>query len=205
MPNQQNPSGRRVCDTERKGTSKRNVPFQNERKPGAPKGNRNAADNRSSTKFQPGNTASLKHGGYAEIHLDTLGDEERALIESLSLDLETLLLDEIGLYIVRSRRLLIMSREVLNREAAQVLVSTVRHEKHNASGDGFPGEPYNLTTSTESNTKAYVRIEQELTRLQRATLETVETLHYIREDKGTEGVPLLDSGGDILIYVPGSC
>lgn len=72
-----------------------------QKKPGGQRGNRNAAGHGAPT----GNTNAVTHGAYATVHLDSLTPEERAYIETITVDAETAMLRELQLLIAKERDL----------------------------------------------------------------------------------------------------
>ena len=73
-------------------------------KPGAPFGNHNAFANRGGPPL--GSVNALKHGGYSQVYWDTIDEAERAMIQDMPEDEETMLLDQIKLFSVRERRIM---------------------------------------------------------------------------------------------------
>lgn len=71
------------------------------KKPGGQKGNRNAAGHGAPER----NTNAVTHGAYTTVHLNDLSAEERAYIESLTIDAEANMLRELQLLLVKERDL----------------------------------------------------------------------------------------------------
>ena len=196
----------------RNQTKKRSQPSANKKlQPhGAPKGNQNACGNGA----PHGNDNAVKHGGYSAVYWDTLSDEERALIEDMPQDEETLLIDQIKMYSVRERRLLIAIRNVKEQKGNQVLSSVSRTEQKRAFATEeekelyneiqaekiaekkiLPGETYSLYTLTESKDSALSRLEAELTRVQNAKTKAIATLSKLNIEK--ERLALIREKDDI--------
>lgn len=81
----------------KEGKKKANV-----RKPGPPKGNKNAEGSGAPER----NKNALKHGGYSAVYWDVLSDEEQEMIEGTPNNEEALLMEQIQLFAVRERRLM---------------------------------------------------------------------------------------------------
>ena len=69
------------------------------KKRGGQKGNKNAAGHGAPV----GNNNAETHGAYSRVHLDSLTPEERAYIESLTLDTEAVMLRELQLLMAKER------------------------------------------------------------------------------------------------------
>jgi uncharacterized protein (UPF0335 family) len=73
----------------------------NAKKPGGQRGNRNAAGHGA----PKGNSNAETHGAYSRVHLEDLTPEERAYIESLTLDTESAMLRELQLLMAKEQDL----------------------------------------------------------------------------------------------------
>ncbi len=178
----------------------------NGNKKGAPKGNKNAAGKDSGAPL--GNQYALKHGGYSEIYWDTLDEDEKSIIEDMPQDEETLLIDQIKLYTVRERRILLAIQKVQTAKSDQILSSVSREETKRVfdgendeekaqqkalykekiaekvgSGERLPGEAYQLFTNTENKQNVISRLEDELTRVQRAKNQAIDSLAKLNIEK----------------------
>lgn len=181
---------------------------------GAPKGNQNAVGNDGGAPL--GNDNATKHGGYSAVYWDTLTDEEKSLIEDMPRDEETLLIDQIKMYSVRERRLLMAIADVKKQKGGQVLASVSRTENKRAfatkedkelyeerqadkvaKGDILPGESYSLYTVTESKDTALARLESELTRIQNAKTKAIATLSKMNIEK--ERLALIREKDDVEV------
>lgn len=179
---------------------------------GAPKGNKNACGNGAPL----GNDNATKHGGYSAVYWDTLTDEEKALIDDMPKDEETLLIDQIKMCSVRERRLLIAIADMKKQKGNQVLASVSRTENKRAfatkedkelydeiqaekvaNRDILPGEAYSLHTLTESKDTALARLEAELTRIQNAKTKAITALAKLNIEK--ERLALIREKDDIEI------
>ena len=94
-------------------------------KPGAPFGNHNAFANRGGPPL--GSVNALKHGGYSQVYWDTIDEAERAMIQDMPEDEETMLLDQIKLFSVRERRIMQAIEKVKGKDE-QMTNTTVKTE-----------------------------------------------------------------------------
>ncbi len=155
---------------------------------GAPKGNKNA----------------LKHGGYSAVYWDTLDDEEKSLIMDIPKSEEELLLDQIKLYSVRERRLMSSIRKV------KVSMMITDNEENIKKTDQI----FNTMILTETEKKSRVvqrektinfehtdnrllRLEAELTKVQRAKNKCLDSLFRIHNEN--EKLDLIRENNDIEI------
>ena len=134
---------------------------------GAPKGNSNAET----------------HGAYSRVHLDDLTPEERAYIESLTLDAEAAMLRELQLLMAKERDLTRKIKRYENADPAELFVDRVvemrtpksneRH-KHNEEKleellierDNFHWEMNSIQTPTTAQEKKLAKYEREIEELQ---------------------------------------
>ena len=189
------------------------------KKKGAPQkggqpGNKNALGNDGGAPL--GNDNATKHGGYSAVYWDTLTDEEKALIDDMPKDEETLLIDQIKMCSVRERRLLIAISDMKKQKGNQVLASVSRTENKRAfatkedkelydeiqadkvaKGDILPGEAYSLYTVTESKDTALTRLEAELTRIQNTKTKAIATLSKMNIEK--ERLALIRDKDDVEV------
>ncbi len=150
----------------------------------------------------------MKHGGYSAVYWDTLDEDEKSIIEDMPQDEETLLIDQIKLYTVRERRILLAIQKVQNAKGDQILSSVSREETKRVfdgendeekaqqkalykekiaekvgSGERLPGEAYQLFTNTENKQNVISRLEDELTRVQRAKNQAIDSLAKLNIEK----------------------
>lgn len=169
-------------------------------KKGGQKGNKNAVGNDGGAPL--GSQNALKHGGYSAVYWDTLDEDEKSIIEDMPQDEETLLIDQIKLYTVRERRILLAIQKVQNAKGDQVLDSvssqetkrrfrdTTQKEQYNqmieekiASGERLPGDAYTIYTNTDNKQNVISRLEDELTRVQRAKNQAIDSLAKLNIEK----------------------
>lgn len=192
----------------KQNNSKGNAPL----KRGAPKGNKNAVG-----KGAPkGSQNNLKHGGYSQIYWDTLDETEKELIESIPKSEEELLIEQIKLYSVRERRVLQAIKIMKGKKNNQVVSSVTRFETNREfkseeeeqiytnimfdkmmNGKKLPGKEYNQTISSESTDNIIARLENELTRIQRAKTRSIEALAKLNLEK--ERLELIKQKDDVEI------
>lgn len=176
------------------------------KKKGGQKGNKNAVGNDGGAPL--GSQNALKHGGYSAAYWDTLDEDEKSIIKDMPQDEETLLIDQIKLYTVRERRILLAIKKVQNAKSDQILSSVSREETKRVfdgendeekaqqkalykekiaekvgSGERLPGEAYQLFTNTENKQNVISRLEDELTRVQRAKNQAIDSLAKLNIEK----------------------
>lgn len=173
----------------------------NGKKKGGQKGNKNAIGNIGGG-APLNNQNAVTHGGYSAAYWDTLDDTEKSIIKDMPQDEETLLLDQIKLYTVRERRILLAIQKVQKAKGDQVLDSVssqemkrrfrdaLQKEQYNqmidekaASGERLPGEAYTIYTNTENKQNVISRLEDELTRVQRAKNQAIDSLAKLNIEK----------------------
>jgi uncharacterized protein YjcR len=167
-------------------------------KPGAPFGNHNAFANRGGPPL--GSVNALKHGGYSQVYWDTIDEAERAMIQDMPEDEETMLLDQIKLFSVRERRIMQAIEKVKGKDE-QLTNTTVKTEVRmdndsNETEDESP-KPYTLVTSTENKHNVVARLEDELTRVQRAKSQAIATLSKLNIEK--QKIALIKEKDDVEI------
>lgn len=183
--------------TERSSKKKANV-----RKTGAPKNNKNAVGHKGVNTFTAGNKAAEKHGAYSKVYWDTLDDEEREMIEDVPEDEEDLLLQQIQLYSVRERRIMQAIKKYREQKEPVVLLGITRYENKRTfddpddkelygqkikekvlKGERLPGESYKLQTETENKDNLIIRLERELSSVQKAKSKALDSLVRLRLEK----------------------
>lgn len=146
---------------------------QTKKKSGAPLGNKNA----------------FKHGGYSAAYFDTLDEDEKAMIENMPESEEELLLDQIKLYTVNERRLLLAIQKVKKD-------TTFIDENGNVKSTDKIFDTMNMrvTQRTYSTEKEQIqnfehkdnrlmRLYAELTKVQRAKTKCLESLFRIHHEQ----------------------
>ena len=159
---------------------------------GAPIGNKNAAGNNGGA--PKGSKNALKHGGYSVVSWDELSEEERAMAASMEdTDTEDNLHEEVVLYTIRERRLLRAinnMKEVTLKGNIEVSTNVSIHKK--GSGADTRVVESTTTTNLERAEIAVLRLERELTSVQKAKARTLQTLDEVRRANGKDDDTWLD-------------
>lgn len=164
---------------------------------GAPPGNKNAVGNPGGGAPE-GNKNNHKHGLYETVYWDTLDDTELDMIRNLEFEKQEQLIDQIKLLSVRERRLLLAIKEYKEKANGLTLDSVIRRR---SDTDGSLISKSNKVSHTETVTKTIstfdvlMRLESELTRVQRAKTRCLESLSrlHIAEER----LKLLRENGDM--------
>ena len=85
----------------------------NVRHKGGQPGNRNAVGNKGGP-LKPGDKIAEKHGAYSSVYWDVLDESEKDMIEDIPMDEEMLLIEQIQLFAVRERRIMIAINKYRN-------------------------------------------------------------------------------------------
>ncbi len=167
--------GKKSCNQKNEKKSQKDAP-----KPrGAPKGNKNAAGNNGGA--PKGSKNALKHGGYSVVSWDELSDEERVMAESMEdTDTEDNLHEEIILYTIRERRIL----RAINSLNAVTLNGSVEIGTNISVSKAVDVKTSTTTKSYERVEIAILRLERELTSVQKAKARTIQTLDEVRRANG---------------------
>lgn len=153
---------------------------------GAPLGNKNAAGNNGGA--PKGSKNALKHGGYSVVKWDEITDEERAMAESMEdTDTEDNLHEEVVLFTIRERRILraINSLKAVTLNGSIEIGTNISVYKE---GSGSSAKIKSSTTSKnlERAEIAVLRLERELTSVQKAKARTLQTLDEVRRANGKD-------------------
>lgn len=154
---------------------------------------------------QPGNTNAVQHGGYRQVYLDSLTPEEISLIETTPKDEEYQLCEQIAVYTVSERRLLTAIKKVMNgvtvkNEDGEYIISD--KIMSNGSQKNETGGMLGITTTTkqvnyEHTDNRYLRLQAELTKVQRAKTKCIEALSRLHLEK--ERLELLKDDNEVEI------
>ena len=172
------------------------------KKKGAPKGNKNAVGNKSSA---PRNQKAVKHGAYRSVFFNFLGDEDRELLDSMSdVDPEDRLLMEIQALTIRERRVMkaiegyknekLYVQAIDQKNSMRCFSAGEEGEKEKAeykrvketlinAGVSLPGEASSRNTRTEATVDLIIRLDRELTSIQRQIASDIKQLEELRESK----------------------
>lgn len=166
------------------------------KKIGAPYGNQNAFANRGGPPI--GSANALKHGGYSKIYFDSLTEEETELAEDMPKDEETLLLDQIKLYSIRERRIMHAIEKIKGNKTEQITNTTSKTEICcDDKSENEKATSYTLTTTSENKHNVVARLEDELTRVQRAKSQAIATLSKLNIEK--QKIALIKEKDDVEI------
>lgn len=172
------------------------------KKRGGQKGNVNAVGNNGGA--PSGNSNALKHGGYSKILQSNLSEEEKALFKSVPKDSEEILNDELALLTVREHRLLKAIKKYTDMPGGQTVqyitsnetkkifakeeeeqknrYEELRQAKRAEDKISYFGKDVNVTTQTEATYNIVLRLERELTSVQRQKERTAMLLHRMGYD-----------------------
>lgn len=173
---------KKSCNQKRKGCNQENGP-------GAPEGNQNAKGNKGGGAPER-NQNNYKHGAFAKIYADQLTDEEKELLSEIDTDEEMQLNNQLLMLTLRERRLLNRIREFQDgAKQGQTLSRAVSQKSKTYYGDVgntqgakprkkvTKGEIYESTTTETESVANYIAIlEAELTKIQRAKMQTAKAL-----------------------------
>lgn len=148
-------------------------------KGGAPRGNKNAVGNRGGA-APKGNTNAVTTGEFETLFFDCLDSDERRLAESVSLDKEQLLLQEIQLLTVRERRML---KRIENLRQADF--TTVSKKSGIEKGNRTDLSEDRATLGQIQN------IEDALTRVQARKQAAIDSLHRYGVDDARLEIELM--------------
>lgn len=181
------------------------TPEQKEKKKrGGQKGNVNAVGNNGGA--PSGNTNALKHGGYSKILKSTFTEEEAELFSDTPQSELDVMQDEVAVLTVREHRLLQAIKkytDIKGGQAVQYITSNEtkkvfaqdeqqqkdRYEelcqsKRDEDKISYFGKDVNVTTQTEATYNIVLRLERELTAVQKQKHKILETIARIKNERG---------------------
>lgn len=144
------------------------------KKRGAQFGNKNAVGNRGGPGAPKRNHNAEKHGAYSKIYFDTLDDEERELLESVDLNEEQILLQQIRDLTIKARRLKRRIKEAEEERGGLTLDGVVR--ERTPTGE-------KTTTITTSTFDRVIKLEAELDKTQGRITKATDTLIKYRDEQ----------------------
>lgn len=143
-----------------------------------------------------------KHGGYREVFMDALDEDEQALVKFVPEDEEMLLMEQIQLFSIRERRILKAINKYLGQKGDVAVSDVTRYEEKRAfkskeeedeydrrqkvkvdKEELLPGKSYSINTHTTNKDLVIARLEQELSSVQNKKTKAIETLSKIRMEK----------------------
>lgn len=161
------------------------------RKPGAPKGNKNAEGAGAPER----NKNAEKHGAYSSVYWDVLKPEELEMIEDIPTDEEVLLMEQIKFFAVRERRIMIAINKYMEVKGGQYISGVTSFEDKRKfkepdeekaymeavkakvkKGERLPGERHSIQTNTGATIDLVSRLEKELTSIQSKKTKTIDSL-----------------------------
>ena len=173
----------------------------NARHKGGQLGNKNAVGNKGGP-LKPGDKIAKKHGAYSSVYWDTLDDDEKDMIEDIPMDEEMLLIEQIQLFAVRERRIMVAINKYRNMKGEVCLYDFARSEskrafktdddkqlyedrieKKIAAEERLPGDMYNMVTNMENKDNMIARLEKELSTVQSKKTKAIEALAKLRLEK----------------------
>lgn len=171
------------------------------KKRGAPKGNQNSKGH-SAGKGNPHPIPPLKHGGYSNVYWDTLSGEEKELIDTMPQDEETMLIDQIKVFTVRERRIMMAINKYRDSQEPVAISNVYRSEQKRmfdtdedkrlyderqrmkiAADKKLPGHAYQIQTATENKDNIIARLESELSNVQAKKTRAIEALVKLNLEK----------------------
>lgn len=193
-------------DTKKKKTERSQKKKPNARHKGGQPGNRNAAGNKGGP-LKPGDKIAEKHGAYSAVYWDVLDDTEKEMIEDIPMDEEMLLIEQIQLFAVRERRIMMAINKYRRlkqggKETDLSVYAVVRTESKRSfktpeekalyeeriqekidAKERLPGDSYNIQTQTENKDNIIARLEKELSTVQSKKTKAIEALAKLRLEK----------------------
>lgn len=149
------------------------------KKRGGQFGNKNAVGNRGGHGAPERNTFAEKHGAYSKIYFDTLDDEERELLESVDLNEEQIILQQIRDLTIKARRLKRRIKAAEEERGGLTLDGVVR--ERTPTGE-------KTTTITTSTFDRVIKLETELDKTQGRITKATDTLIRYREEQVRLGI-----------------
>ena len=173
----------------------------NARHKGGQLGNKNAVGNKGGP-LKPGDKIAEKHGAYSSVYWDTLDDAEKDMIEDIPRDEEMLLIEQIQLFAVRERRIMLAINKYRNQKEPVSLYGFVRTESKRTfktpedkslyeeriqekinEKERLPGDSYNMESTMENKDNMIARLEKELSTVQSKKTKAIEALAKLRLEK----------------------
>ena len=153
---------------------------------GAPAGNQNAVGNTGGAPEQ--NQNNLKHGAYCKVFDGVFDDDEKALIENMTDDPETIYNEELKLYTVREHRILQRIKEL--RDSSENFITERTRSRRLEIKAGLPKFSQNqseVTAEKISKSDALNKLETELTKIQAGKTRCAVELAKLKAEKKDTG------------------
>ncbi len=183
-----------------KKDSKKSATLQKRKRGGQP-GNQNSKGV-SKGKGNPSPKKPIKHGGYMPVFMDALSDDEKGLIDIVPEDEEKLLIEQIQLFSIRERRILMAINKYREQNGDVAVADVTKFEEKRAfrdkqeedeydrrqkkkidKGSILPGKSYSIQTHTTNKDMVIARLEQELSTVQGKKTKAIEALAKLRMEK----------------------
>jgi len=165
------------------------------RKRGAPIGNKNSHGG------PVGNQKARIHGAYSTVYWDFLEEGEREVCDNVPQDEEEMYVEQIALYTIRERRIMKAinkyrigpeiyvdsaqrsedKRTFENEEDKDLYAERIRQKIE--AKERLPGDHYQMTTNTQNRDNMILRLEKELSTVQRAKNAAIDSLARLRMEK----------------------
>ena len=189
-------SKKNKCNVAKKEDEK-SATLQKKKRGGRP-GNNNAKGGRGN----PHPLSPTKHGGYTPVFMDTLDDDEKALLGIVPEDTELQLMEQIQLFSIRERRILRAINKYREQKGELAVMDVSKNETKRsfdskededeygrrqqekiANEEILPGKAYELSTHTTNKDMIIARLEQELSTIQGKKTKAIEALSKYRMEK----------------------
>lgn len=142
-------------------------------------GNKNAINN-SGGSAPKRNRNAEKHGAYSTVYLDALDEEEIKLIQQINYEEEYQLEQQINIYTIRERRLLLKIKEYKEStsKTKDLLIKSITKENSIQRGE----KTEFVETELEPVMNTILLLESELTKIQKAKTKTIDSLIKLRNE-----------------------
>lgn len=143
-----------------------------------------------------------KHGGYSKVYWDTLDEDEQELIDSMPKDEEQLLIEQIQLFSVRERRIMLAINKYRKSDSPVAFTFSQKSERKRSfdndedreeyerrinkkvdAGDRLPGNEFSVFTQTDNKDQIIARLEAELSNVQSKKTKAIEALSKIHLER----------------------
>lgn len=188
-------------DAKKKKNERSQKKKTNARHKGGQPGNKNAVGNKGGP-LKPGDKIAEKHGAYSSVYWDVLDESEKDMIEDIPMDEEMLLIEQIQLFAVRERRIMMAINKYRNQKEPVSLYGFVRTESKRTfetpedkslyeeriqekinEKERLPGDSYNMESTMENKDNMIARLEKELSTVQSKKTKAIEALAKLRLEK----------------------
>lgn len=143
----------------------------------------------------PNNKNSEKHGGYSKVYWDVFDEEEKKIAMTLNTDEEEQLEEQLILYTIRERRILKAIKAIKDSairgkvEVGSTIGAVSEKDEHTGQNKM---KPHYTTSFLEREELAILRLEKELSSVQRNKTKVINSLADLRRAKGDNDDDWLD-------------